>query len=211
MNYKKHYDLLIYKAKNRNLDEYGEWHHIIPLCLNGEDDSENLVKLTPEEHYVAHQLLVKIYPNNYSLIHAAKMMTISSRCTKRSNKLYGWLRRKFHEACQQRIGEKNGSFGSFWITNGIENRKIKNEEIPDGWWKRSNTKNYCYPKKIKNQEHAKRINELFLSGMKTDDIAKLFNWNNGKSVIVFLNRMYPDRKKYAPNEKREIRAHEALR
>lgn len=31
-------------------------------------------------------------------------------------------------------GEKNSQFGTMWITNGIENKKIKkNEVIPDGW------------------------------------------------------------------------------
>lgn len=33
-------------------------------------------------------------------------------------------------------GEKNNQFGTCWITNGIENRKIKKEnEIPNGWRK----------------------------------------------------------------------------
>jgi hypothetical protein len=33
-------------------------------------------------------------------------------------------------------GEKNSQFGTCWITNGIENKKIKKEElIPDGWKK----------------------------------------------------------------------------
>ena len=64
MNYKKIYDSLIERGKNRNLNEYGEKHHIVPKCLGGSNKKENLVKLTPEEHYVAHQLLVKIYPNN---------------------------------------------------------------------------------------------------------------------------------------------------
>jgi len=32
------------------------------------------------------------------------------------------------------IGVKNSQFGSCWITNGIENKKIKKESlIPDGW------------------------------------------------------------------------------
>lgn len=34
------------------------------------------------------------------------------------------------------LGEKNGSFGTCWITNGIENKKIKKEEIiPEEWHK----------------------------------------------------------------------------
>ena len=33
-------------------------------------------------------------------------------------------------------GEKNSQFGTYWITNGIENKKLKNNlEIPFGWYK----------------------------------------------------------------------------
>ena len=39
------------------------------------------------------------------------------------------------EIIQKKLGDKNGSFGSFWITNGKESKKIKNESIPEGWWK----------------------------------------------------------------------------
>lgn len=33
------------------------------------------------------------------------------------------------------LGESNSQFGSFWITNGIESKKTKNPEIPEGWYK----------------------------------------------------------------------------
>ena len=33
-------------------------------------------------------------------------------------------------------GINNSQFGSFWITNGIENKKVKKDIIiPDGWYK----------------------------------------------------------------------------
>ena len=35
----------------------------------------------------------------------------------------------------KKIGNKNGSYGSFWITNGKDNKRIKDQEIPKGWWK----------------------------------------------------------------------------
>ena len=94
MNYKKHYDLLINRAKERQLEGYSERHHIIPKCMGGTNDKDNLVRLTPEEHYVAHQLLVKIYPKNNKLIAAVILMSGNSIKTQRSNKLYGWLRRQ---------------------------------------------------------------------------------------------------------------------
>ena len=105
MNYKKHYDLLINRAKNRLLEGYTERHHIIPRCIGGSDDPNNLVDLTPEEHYVAHQLLVKIYPEEKGLLYAAHIMTRKSyKNNYRNNKLYGWLRKKFSETFS---GENN--------------------------------------------------------------------------------------------------------
>ena len=83
MNYQKIYDNLVSRARIRILYELYETHHIIPKCLGGTNNSENLVKLTPEEHYLAHQLLAKLYPENYKLTYAAIMM-----CSNRpSNKL----------------------------------------------------------------------------------------------------------------------------
>lgn len=97
MNYKKHYILLCERAKNRNLQEYIEKHHIIPRCLGGDDGKENIVKLTPEEHYVAHQLLVKMHPKHRGLVWAA--LQLAGGKTKNggnriNNKIYGWLKRK---------------------------------------------------------------------------------------------------------------------
>jgi len=133
MDYKKHYNLLIERAENRKLEGYSEKHHIIPRCMGGTDEKDNIVCLTPEEHFVAHQLLVKMYPDNNSLVYAAQMMTVGKN---RSNKLYGWLKRKHLANCKKRTGELNGSYGTFWITNGEENAKIKDPEyIPEGWWR----------------------------------------------------------------------------
>lgn len=94
MNYKRHYDLLIERARNRVLDCYVERHHIIPRCMGGSDEKENIVALTPEEHYVAHQLLVKIYPNVKGLIYAVIAMTGLGRGVPRRNKLYAWVRKR---------------------------------------------------------------------------------------------------------------------
>jgi hypothetical protein len=61
MNYTKHYNLLIERAKERLLEGYKEAHHIIPKSMGGTGDPDNLVNLTAREHYVAHILLAKIY------------------------------------------------------------------------------------------------------------------------------------------------------
>ena len=61
MNYKRIYDMLVENAKNREVEGYTEMHHIIPLCMGGDNTNENLVRLTAREHYLAHALLYKHY------------------------------------------------------------------------------------------------------------------------------------------------------
>lgn len=61
MNYEENYKKIIKRAKERNnlrIDNL-ELHHIIPRSLGGDDSLENLVLLTPREHYLAHYLLYK--------------------------------------------------------------------------------------------------------------------------------------------------------
>lgn len=95
MNYKKIYNKLV----SRKIDRVGyvETHHILPRCLGGLDNVENLVELYPEEHYLAHLLLCKIYLRNQKLLYAAMNMTTGSMINsgKRNNKAYGWLRRQY--------------------------------------------------------------------------------------------------------------------
>jgi hypothetical protein len=138
MNYKKHYHLLIERAKSRVVDQelVTERHHIIPRCLGGNDDNDNLVKLTPEEHFFAHQLLVKIHPNEPKLVYAANMMTVGSKNNKRSNnKTYGWLRKKYIKACKLRKGSDTSSFGKKWYCCPVTgaNGKFADDAIPTGW------------------------------------------------------------------------------
>lgn len=94
MNYAAHYERLIARARGRSLVGYRERHHVLPRCMGGGDEKGNIVELTGEEHYVAHQLLAKQYPQNSRLVFAA--VSMSTRCS--GNKAYGWLRRKLSES-----------------------------------------------------------------------------------------------------------------
>jgi hypothetical protein len=91
MNYQKIYEQLTAKDM---IADYTEKHHIIPKCMGGTNHATNIVKLTPEAHYVAHQVLIKIYPNNHKLIKAAHMMSVG----RATNKSYGWIRKEFAKA-----------------------------------------------------------------------------------------------------------------
>lgn len=60
MNYWKIYDSLITRAVEvlSTADVYYEKHHIVPKCLGGLDNKDNLALLTASEHFLTHQLLV---------------------------------------------------------------------------------------------------------------------------------------------------------
>lgn len=128
MNYNKHYTKLINNSLRRGLDKsllgyYTEAHHIIPRCIGGTNDKSNLVLLTPEEHLVAHKLLIKIHkntePEKYrSLVLSVVAMCMGSHKNKHTNKSFGWVRRKHAESLKD---EGNTFYGK---THSNETRKL---------------------------------------------------------------------------------------
>lgn len=91
MNYQKLYDNLIKKRQLTPFDGINEKHHIIPRCIGGSNALENLIKLSLREHFIAHLILVKLYPTNTSLIYAANML---SNFRQQNSKKYAWLKSK---------------------------------------------------------------------------------------------------------------------
>ena len=81
MDYNLIYKNLILKARERNLQKniYFEKHHIIPRCMGGNNDQNNIVKLTAREHFVAHWILTKIYNKEWKLFFAFFQMTKNCR------------------------------------------------------------------------------------------------------------------------------------
>lgn len=110
MDYQRHYDSLISRARMREHIGYMEKHHIVPRCLGGGDEPGNIARLTPEEHHVAHQLLLKLHPGDEKLVFAAWAMSRG----RPGNKRYGWLRRKYAE-----------KIGDYW--RGRKRREFSDE------------------------------------------------------------------------------------
>lgn len=196
MNYQQIYNSLIERGKNRMLTEYTEKHHIIPRCMGGTDAPANLVELTPEEHYLCHQLLVKMHPDNTKLINAALFMTANGM-GRRSNKVYGWLKRRYSEYMKgpnnpqkinPRIGERHHYFGKTrppsdeWLTqNG---RKILSESKKGKNNPNSGIKPWNHPRATEytksvwaNADHIKIIWE----DNNKPSYCKLYSLVNGKS------------------------------
>ena len=104
MDYKKIHDNLIERAKNRKLDGYVEKHHIIPKCMNGTNEPNNLVKLTAREHFLVHWLLHEMYPENSDLRYAFWSMCRNSDNQQRykpSSRVYEHAKHKMLEIWQK--------------------------------------------------------------------------------------------------------------
>jgi hypothetical protein len=67
--YSNIYHSIIKTAKSQNrVKQVGDGyqtHHIIPRCMGGTDDSDNLVVLTYKEHRVCHRLLIEMTKGEY--------------------------------------------------------------------------------------------------------------------------------------------------
>lgn len=108
MNYDLIYKKLMDRARGRLLEGYVERHHIVPKCLGGTDDPLNVVALTPEEHYLAHQILVKLNPGHRGLLLAATSMAAggNSHQGRAGNKNYGWLKRRWSSVSNRKLTDQ---------------------------------------------------------------------------------------------------------
>lgn len=111
MDYLKIYNGLIEKRKREVLTEencdYFEIHHIKPRSIypNLVNDKENLIALTPKEHYFAHHLLKEIYKKQYGddsdeywkLFNAFWLMSHAKRYTFISAQRYEALRKEIND------------------------------------------------------------------------------------------------------------------
>jgi len=192
MNYSLIYDRLIHRAKNRSLKSYKEKHHIIPRCLGGTDDSDNLVELTPEEHYLAHQLLIKMYPKNPKLVYAVWRMTHGNKqYMARNNKMYGWIKRKYVNICRGRTGDANPSYGRRWYYNPetLECKKFSENEIPQGWLKGRILDKENYLEKL-NKKKTKELEKKLKKEQRkkyAEDLFKKFCESEHQSIQEFID------------------------
>lgn len=73
--------------------------------MGGLDDN-NIVLLTPREHFIAHLLLVKIYPTEHKLIYALNMMCVGNG-RKQTNRTYGWIKELIIQNNKPMLGKKH--------------------------------------------------------------------------------------------------------
>ena len=71
----------------------GEYHHIIPRCMGGSNQKDNLIKLSYREHFVAHLLLAKSFPKhaicqalNHFKTSSSRLFAIKRKLSSENNK-----------------------------------------------------------------------------------------------------------------------------
>ena len=175
MDYNKIYNQLIERAKNRSLECYKEIHHILPKCCGGLDIQTNLVKLTAREHFIAHLLLCKIYPDHKGLRLALWMMSnVKGKKQKRyfpNSRLYEMIRLEYSESIS---GENNPNFGNINSEEARQKMRIKAKE-------RIGDKNGFYEKSHSDESKEKIKESLFGSKHSEETKKKMRDAKKGKS------------------------------
>lgn len=93
-------------------DEYHERHHIVPRCMGGTNDKENLIDLYAREHFEAHRLLALENPDNKKIVHAWWMMSTAMKSPDRNGYITPEEYEEARKACSQAMsGENNPWFG----------------------------------------------------------------------------------------------------
>lgn len=151
------------KARSRSHISEGYWenHHITPRCMGGSDLSDNIVRLTAREHFIAHALLYKHYGTS-SLAHAWFRMTISSKNQKRySSRLFAAARRAHSDHLSETMsGSGNPYFGkrhSAEIRRRISDRVKAAQSKPTADQLKARSAFIEQSKRPKSTNHRKKI------------------------------------------------------
>lgn len=134
MNYDRIYTELIRsrsELKRKKIVGDGlEKHHIKPKCFGGSNKKDNLVLLTPREHFIAHLLLTKLYTGKEKakMVYAVLKMCSVNRNQKRivTSKEYELAKLLVSKHCKK---ENNFAFG--YKHTEEEKNKIRNRMIDD--------------------------------------------------------------------------------
>jgi len=192
--YLNRYNRLINHYKNTVVDGYYEKHHIIPKCLGGTNDDNNLVLLPTRVHFIAHALLHKSYPKELKLAQAFGMMVASNHYQKG---------RKYHSRLYEmsKLARSNAMKGvprPEWVKEKMRVPKLNKEN-----YKKPKSKDHSIniskslTGKKKTQEHINNMikSQRAFQESRTDEMLKRKN----KYRELFLNSNM-SRKDFAKNQ-----------
>lgn len=112
--------------------EKTEKHHIIPKSLGGSDKKYNIAILSLREHFICHLLLTKFTKGNDKVkMDKAAWILCHKNDRKINSRTFTKLRKNYLHSSH---GENNSMYGTYWINNLTEEKRISiYEELPSGW------------------------------------------------------------------------------
>jgi hypothetical protein len=176
MNLEIIYKKICQRGQIRVLDRsiYTEKHHIIPRCMGGNNNKENITKLTAKEHFICHKILCKIYPSNEKLRYAFWAM-----CNQKVNRDYVVSSRDYEYAKT--------------ICLEMWRRPKSPESIKKGADKKRGIKvNYfIYPKRIQDGNSNHNHGKKWITNILTSESKMIFGdipdgWKIGRSKVGSL-------------------------
>ena len=88
----------------QSIDGYCEVHHIVPRSLGGSNDKDNLISLTPRQHYIAHWMLWKACGGVAG--RSFFMMSNLGKYGKVNSTTYAQVRENYSEQVKQQMAVK---------------------------------------------------------------------------------------------------------
>lgn len=141
MNHKSIYDKLVERAKLRGAIADSHRHHICPVSLGGSNRSGNLVHLTYREHFLAHALLVRMYPvgsiERFKMLCAMRRLDRDKRFGSRA---FAKSQMELNAIMSKRMsGAGNPNFGGVLQTPEVKAkmRKPRKDTTKLGRWERT--------------------------------------------------------------------------
>jgi NUMOD3 motif len=135
---------IIDKAKKRYVTSYVEKHHIIPKSLGGSDSKDNLVRLTPKEHFICHMLLIRMLTGQQrgKMLQALWYMSNKKSTTKHvpRSRLYEKLRNEYISYRKTQSSHMKGKKHTE-ETKKIISEKTRNTHKGQNAWNTGLTKN----------------------------------------------------------------------
>jgi hypothetical protein len=111
--------------KCQSVDGYCEMHHIVPRSLGGSDDKDNLIKLTPRQHYIAHWMLWKACGGVAG--RSFFMMSNLGKYGKVNSTTYAQARENYSEQVKKQMAERPNRPAFTPVGNAQRGRKLSDE------------------------------------------------------------------------------------
>ena len=186
--------LQMYKEACYDPNEYGEWHHIAPLCLCGSiEDLRNYIRLRPELHLMVHAALLYFFRSKTSL---ANSLTMMLNCAEKGN-LGKNLSEEELENYLKRADEEKELFGfAKRLNSKAASVRMKIFRALGGSVIATGASYNTESKRLRNQRKQLRIKGVYFSGPYTQEEINLYKARFPNKEIEFT---------HFPRDNREVR------